>query len=468
MTEPSSKAGVVTRFAPSPTGLLHLGNVRTALLNWLYARKHGGHFLLRFEDTDQSRSEIDFVHAIEKDLGWLGIDWDGEPHFQSAHSDQHQAALEKLAEKGMAYRCFCTETQISLDRKLAASKGLPPRYAGRCRDLSQEEADRRAESEAFVWRLAVHAEGGAVAVNDLLRGTVHFACADLDDPVVVRSDGSFTFLLPNAVDDELDGITHVLRGDDHLTNTAYQVWLLDALGHAPPAYLHHGLLLNKSGAKLSKRAGSHDVKSLREQRLLPSALVQTMMRLGHPNMPDGILKSDKLSEHFEAERLSTSSVKWADEEMWRWHARALHQMPVAQLASLIAPMFPGVKPVQMDGFASLVQDNLNRVEDAAGFGRLLDMHTAMSKEAEAAMREAGADFFDKAVEAWKQIESDNWKEWTARLKEESGKSGKSLFLPLRVVLTGAMHGPEMVHVVAFLGWEGVSLRLENALEKIRK
>jgi len=459
---------VTTRFAPSPTGLLHLGNIRTALLNWLYARKYSGRFLLRFEDTDQSRSSIDFIHAIEEDLRWLGLNWDGEARFQSAHCDQHRSTLNKLADRRLAYRCFCTEAQISLDHKLAASRGKPPRYAGRCRELPQDEALKRSESEAFVWRLAVRADAGQIAVNDLLRGEVHFSCADLDDPVVVRSDGSFTFLLPNAIDDTLDGITHVLRGDDHLTNTAYQVWLLEALGYAPPAYLHHGLLLNKSGAKLSKRSGSHDVKSLREQGLLPSALLQTMARLGHPNMPDEMLEPVALAKYFEAGRLSASAVKWTDGEMWRWHARILHALPVDKLASLIAPLFPGVEPVRIDGFAALAQDNLHRVEDVTGFGRLLNLHMSMPSDAEAAMREAGVDFFGKALAAWQQMEGSDWQDWTARLKKESGRKGKSLFLPLRVALTGAVHGPEMARIVAFLGRDGVERRLEDALERIGK
>ncbi|RMH59588.1 MAG: glutamate--tRNA ligase, partial [Zetaproteobacteria bacterium] len=221
----------MTRFAPSPTGYLHLGNLRTALLNWLFARKHGGRFLLRFEDTDAERCEKRFVEAIVEDLRWLGLNWDGEALFQSAHAAQHERALAALAERGLAYRCFCTEQQLALDRKLARARGLPPRYAGRCRRLAADVAAGRAEREAFVWRLRVHGEEGSVIVPDLLRGEVRFARRDLDDPVVKRSDGSFTFLLPNAIDDALDGITHVLRGDDHLTNSAYQVWLLEALGY---------------------------------------------------------------------------------------------------------------------------------------------------------------------------------------------------------------------------------------------
>ncbi|MDQ7011982.1 MAG: glutamate--tRNA ligase, partial [Mariprofundaceae bacterium] len=268
-------SGVVTRFAPSPTGMLHLGNVRTALLNWLYARKHGGSFRLRFEDTDRDRSEATFIQAIQDDLSWLGLCWDGDVLFQSAHAGKHAAALEQLAGDGLAYRCFCTEKQLMLDRKLATSRGLPPRYAGRCRALSAAEAKRRAEEEPFVWRLAIQQQEGdeAVVVRDVLRGDVRFFRRDLDDPVIVRSDGTFTFLLPNAVDDAADGITHVLRGDDHLTNSAYQVWLLEQLGYMPPVYLHHGLLLGEDGAKLSKRSGSHSIAELRGKGLLPTALV---------------------------------------------------------------------------------------------------------------------------------------------------------------------------------------------------
>ncbi|MFQ5519652.1 MAG: glutamate--tRNA ligase, partial [Mariprofundus sp.] len=315
---------IVTRFAPSPTGMLHLGNVRTALLNWLYARKHGGRFLLRFEDTDRERSEAEYIRAIETDLKWLGLDWDGDVLFQSAHAEKHQNALQSLASKGHAYRCFCSENQLNLDRKLATSRGLPPRYSGHCRKLSVDKSSERAARESFVWRLAVHQSEGEVVVRDQLRSDVHFACSDLDDPVVVRSDGSFTFLLPNAIDDALDGITHTMRGDDHLTNSAYQVWLLERLGYAAPVYFHHGLLLGEDGAKLSKRTGSHSVKELREAGLFSEALIQSMARLGHPNIPEDAHTASELVEYFDAEHVSTSSVRWSDEAMWRWHIRLLH------------------------------------------------------------------------------------------------------------------------------------------------
>jgi len=454
---------IVTRFAPSPTGLLHLGNVRTALLNWLYARRHGGHFLLRFEDTDAGRSQDEYIQAIRQDMTWLGLGWDGKPKFQSAHAEQHREALQNLAGQGLAYRCFCSEHQLSLDRKLAASRGLPPRYTGRCRGLDVAESAHRAESEAHVWRLAVHADDGEVVVSDALRGEVRFACTDLDDPVVVRSDGSFTFLLPNAVDDALDGITHVLRGDDHLTNSAYQVWLLNKLGYQPPLYLHHGLLLGEDGGKLSKRSGSHSVAEMRDAGLLPQALVQAMTRLGHPNMPE---EADltALLEHFDATHLSTSAVRWQDEALWRWHTRLLHSLPVDELCSFLQPLLP-----QADiEFAALVQGNVKRVEDALDFQRLLDAHADLPEDSLIAAKAAGEAFYMAAQQAWLEQGTNGWKAWAEAVRDATGCSGKQLFMPLRVALSGATHGPEMSGVVAYLGDSGVCKRLSDIREKIRE
>jgi len=454
--------GVITRFAPSPTGMLHLGNVRTALLNWLYAHKHQGKFLLRFEDTDQNRSEQQYIHAIENDLKWLGLNWDGQPLFQSQHAGQHQESLQKLAGKDLAYRCFCSEAHLQLDRKLASSRGLPPRYSGRCRKLSADDSALRAESDSYVWRLAVHADEGEVIVADALRGNVSFATRDLDDPVVARSDGSFTFLLPNAVDDAIDGITHAMRGDDHLTNSAYQVWLLQHLGYTPPIYLHHGLLLGADGGKLSKRSGSHSVADLREEGLLPQALVQAMTRLGHPNLPDDALDLSALANGFAAEHVSTSAVRWADEEMWRWNTRLLHHMPEDELLELVSTIIP----LADKAFAQLVQPNLERIEDAEQFVRLVDIRESLNDEAMSVAADAGAEFFASALKLWQTLVQPEWKAWADAIKAETGKSGRMLFMPLRVALSGATHGPEMSAVLTYLGRDGIHERLADMLSRL--
>lgn len=462
-----SASEIVTRFAPSPTGMLHLGNVRTALLNWLFARKHGGRFLLRFEDTDRNRSEQRYMEAIQHDLRWLGLNWDGDVLFQSMHADKHSGALATLAGQGLAYRCFCSGDQLDLDRRLAAARGLPPRYSGRCRSLSGSESADRAGRDPFVWRLAVHAEEGSVSVMDILRAAVTFSLADLDDPVVVRSDGSFTFLLPNAVDDALDGISHVLRGDDHLTNSAYQVWLLERLGYAPPVYLHHGLLLGEDGAKLSKRSGSRSVAELRDQGLLPEALVQAMVRLGHPNMPEPARTLPELAECFVAEHVSTGSVRWTESEMWRWHTRLLHELPPESLAAMLKPLLPAVPDARLAGFAALIGRNIERLEDATAFLRLLDGEAPVEAAAGQVVEEAGSEFYRTALAAWQGLAEADWQAWVALVRQRTGRGGRGLFMPLRVALSGAMHGPEMSAVVAFLGRAGVAGRLEYTERQLK-
>jgi len=457
---------MMTRFAPSPTGLIHLGNVRTALLNWLLARKTVGKFVLRFEDTDGARNQQQFIDAIVRDLHWLGLDWDGEPRFQSQHAADHRQALQQLAADGKAYRCFCSEHQLQMDKKLAAARGLPPRYSGRCRTLDAATAESRASNEPFVWRLAVHDSDPAavVVVPDQLRGDIQFLRKDLDDPVVVRSDGSFTFMLPNAIDDAVDGISHVLRGDDHLTNSAWQVWLLQQLGHAVPCYLHHGLLLNSEGKKLSKRDGATSVADLRAAGLQPQAVIQAMVRLGHPNMDDAVLDLAALCAQFKPESLSGSAVRWSDTVMWQWHERLLRILPAPALAKLLAPHLPACDETRLTALAALVHPNLSRVEDAAAFSRLIDAEYPFSADDLLLLNQAGASFFNHAIALWRETSADGWKVWTRRLKETSGNKGKMLFMPLRLALTGNTHGPEMAAVIAFLGVDGVTARLQHALK----
>lgn len=406
------------------------------------------------------------AHSIQEDLRWLGLGWDGDALFQSERHTKHWEALEGLVAQDKAYRCFCSEHQLSLDRKLAASRGLPPRYTGRCRTLSVNESLQQAKNNPFVWRLAVHADEGEVRVPDALRGDVHFGCRDLDDPVVVRSDGSFTFLLPNAVDDAIDGITHVLRGDDHLTNSAYQVWLLEHLDLNVPMYFHHGLLLGQDGAKLSKRSGGHSVAELREDGLLPAALMQTMGRLGYPNLSEVILKAEELAVCFEAEHISKASVRWSDDELWRWHTHLLHGLSTEDLAALIQPFFPDTDKQCLQAFASLIGPNLNRVEDAKGFKRLLDASAEMDEAAMRILEETGPDFFKEAGDIWSKMDEPDWQAWTKSVKAKTGCKGKALFLPLRVALTGASSGPQMNQVIAFLGKEGTGTHLDDSIRRL--
>lgn len=451
---------VRTRFAPSPTGLIHLGNVRTILLNWLYAKKAGGQFLLRFEDTDRDRSTEDFIEACKQDMQWLQLPWDGEVSFQSQHQAQHQEALTALHSKGLAYRCFCTEQQLNLDRKLNHARGLPSRYNGRCRQLSAEESTERATSEPHVWRIATHQDTGEIQVHDTLRGSIQFLQRDLDDPIVVRTDGHFTFLLPNAIDDALQQITHVVRGDDHLSNSAYQVWILEKLAYTPPHYLHHGLLLGKDGSKLSKRTGSHSIRDLREKNIAAQALLQSMLRLGHPNMPEEILDTQAMCDAFQPEKLSCSAVRWVDDELYRWQKQIIHDMDSQTLADLIQAALPDVATTRCLAFTQLIQGNLNTVEEHQDYLRLLQKNHALADSSLQVAQEAGQAFFQTALALW---HGQDWKAWQQAIKQETGCKGKKLFMPLRVALSGLSHGPQMNDMVLFLGEEGVKERLEDVL-----
>jgi glutamyl-tRNA synthetase len=313
----------------------------------------------------------------------------------------------------------------------------------------------------------VHDDEGEVVVPDLLRDNVHFLRKDLDDPVVVRSDGTFTFLLPNAIDDAVDGITHVLRGDDHLTNSAYQVWMLQSLGYTPPVCLHHGLLLGEDGAKLSKRTGSHSVADLRKAGLFPEALQQAMIRLGHPNIADDATTIEALTAATDIEHLSTSSVRWSNDEMWRWHTKILHTKPAAELAPMLQKILAdaaiAVDEQQALTLTEMMAGNLSRIEDVLQFKRLLDENTSFSADDMNALKEAGHTFFEAALSTSQAGDCTDWKAWTTALKEASGAKGRGLFMPLRIALTGQAHGPEMSKVVVFLGEAGIQTRLQQVL-----
>ncbi|MDX8378235.1 MAG: glutamate--tRNA ligase [Mariprofundales bacterium] len=451
---------ITTRFAPSPSGMLHIGNARTALLNAIFARQQQGRFILRFEDTDSSRIKDNYKEAIRTDLAWLGIKPDAEVAPQSARQTEHNHALQDLANNGHAYRCFCSASRLQLERKLAVSQGKPPRYAGHCRHLSTDEAAQRALNEPFVWRLAAHANSGSIIVHDLLRGDIVFSRADIDDPVLVRSNGDFTFLLPNAIDDAADKVSHVLRGDDHLSNTVWQIYLLQSLGHKPPVFAHHGLMLGEDGAKLSKRRGDLKLSDLREQGLLSESLVQSLVRIGHPNMPDNAHNIAELAKHLQVKSLSSTACRWQSEEMWRWHTRLLHQLLVKDLLILIRQFVPQANLE----FATLIQPNLTHQRDARDYIRLLDVTHAPNINDMPILEQAGSEFFASSLIQWQKTEC--WSDFISQQKQASGLKGKRLFAPLRLALSGVLHGPNMQDLINYLGNEGVTKRLQDMQKRL--
>ncbi len=324
----------VTRFAPSPTGSLHLGNARTALFSHLWARKTGGRFILRIEDTDVERSRELFRDELLADLRWLGLDWDegpdvggpGAPYTQSERGALYRELYARLESGGRAYPCYCTAEELELSRKLQRMAGKPPRYAGTCRSLSAaERAQRERRGLGATLRFAVPADA-RVEFVDLVHGSQRFDAADIGDFIIRREDGSAAFFFCNAVDDALMGVTQVLRGDDHLTNTPRQLMLLDALGLRRPDYGHVGLLVGADGAPLSKRHGSTSVHEFRERGYLGAAMLNHLFRLGHASDQDGWLEPAEMPAHFRPEHLGRAPARFEESQLVHWQKEALQRL----------------------------------------------------------------------------------------------------------------------------------------------
>ncbi len=439
----------VTRFAPSPTGHLHVGNVRTALHNWLLAKRDGGRFWLRIDDTDAARSREVYVDAIRADLAWLGLISDGEER-QSVRSALYEASFARLAEAGWLYRCYETSQALDLKRKVQLGRGLPPIYDRAALALS--EADHAARAAAGVaphWRFKLdHAQ--AIVWDDLIRGGQRFDPAQMSDPVVRRADGSWLYMLPSVIDDVAMGVTHVLRGEDHVSNTAAQVQMFAALGAEPPRFAHEALLVGTEG-KLSKRLGSLGVSELREAGIEPEALVALLARLGTSQPVEPIADRAVLIETFDLAHFGRAPARFDEAELERLNAAIVHRLPFARVSSLLPA---GMSEAGWDA----IRPNLAHISEAAGWWQVVTGPIAVTSF-DAETREylaAAADAL--AVQDWG---GEAWHALTSALKEATGRKGKALFLPLRQALTGRDHGPDMAALLPLIGREAALERLNQ-------
>ncbi len=420
-----------TRFAPSPTGTLHVGNIRTALLNWLLAKKHGGRFLLRIDDTDQARSREEHVAAIRADLAWLGLHPDGEER-QSARFAIYEAAFQRLMAAGRLYRCYETAQELDLKRKVLLGRGLPPIYDRGALALSEEDhAAKAAAGEAPHWRFLLDHET-PITWNDGIRGPQQFDPRQMSDPVVRRADGSWLYMLPSAIDDAEMGVTDVLRGEDHVSNTATQVQMFAALGAEPPRFAHAALLTGTEG-KLSKRLGSLGVDELRAEGIEPEALVALLARLGTSDPVDPALDADALAASFDLARFGRAPARFDEADLHRVNAAIVHRLAFDRVAHLL--------PEGMGAAAwEAIRPNLTQIGEAAEWWRVI------TGPVEAPAFDAETlGFLDQAatVAAMLDWNLDPWSALTGALKEATGRKGKALFLPLRQALTGMDHGPDM-------------------------
>jgi glutamyl-tRNA synthetase len=453
MTPPTIK----TRFAPSPTGRLHLGNLRTALFNALFARHSGGRFLLRIEDTDRERSEERFVAALLEDLRWLGLDWDEGPGRedpadpvgrQSQRSAVYERHFQRLIADGHAYHCFCSADELERVRRAQRLAGRPPRYPGTCAALDPAEAEARlARGEPATLRFRVGTEG-ELRFRDLLRGEQRFPRAEIGDFIVRRADGSAAFFFGNALDDALMGVTHVLRGEDHLSNTPRQLMLLETLGLKAPEYGHFGLIAGADGAPLSKRNGSRSVAELRDAGYLPEAVLNYLARLGHAGLGDELAGLSELAAGFDLDHVGRSPSRFDPAQLDHWQARAVLARQPRELDAWLPADSP-VPAADRGRFLALVHPNVRFPADMAAWGELLYGPRQLAAEERNLVVEAGGGLFAAALEAWSRHGRD-WPAITAEVREVTGRRGRALFLPLRLALTGAAHGPELAGVLQLL------------------
>ncbi len=440
---------VTVRFAPSPTGYLHIGNIRTAVLNWLFALKHGGRFILRLDDTDTARSREEYARAIIEDLRWLGMEPDAVER-QSARMALYGEAAERLKAAGLLYPCYETEQELALKRKAQVMAGRPPVYDRSALELT--EAARRALEEAGRrphWRFRL--PEGVIRWEDAVRGPVEIDLATLSDPVLVREDGTFLYTLPSVVDDIDMGITHVIRGDDHVTNTAVQIALTRALGGEVPVYAHHSLLVDRDGGGLSKRLGSLGVRDLRERGLEPETIVSYCATIASSEPVQVFSDVKKLAESFDLSNLSRSPARFDESELEALNARLLHDMP-AEIA------LPRLKALGIDMDAALwdvIRGNIGHLREAADW--LAVVHGGI----EPVIADEDRDFLRRAAELLppEPWDTDTWKTWTQAVKAETGRKGKALFMPLRLALTGKSHGPEMSRLLPLMGRDVALKRL---------
>ncbi|WP_132256040.1 glutamate--tRNA ligase [Methylobacterium segetis] len=439
----------LVRFAPSPTGYLHIGNARPALLNALFARARGGRFLLRLDDTDRERSTPAFAAAIEEDLAWLGIVPDLFAR-QSDRAERHDAAAERLRGLGRLYPCYETPEELERRRKRQLGRGLPPIYDRAALSLTAEQrASLEAEGRRPHWRFKL--DHRTVSWNDLVRGEAHVDCASLSDPVLVRADGTYLYTLPSVVDDAELGVTHVIRGEDHVTNTGVQVQIFEALGHPLPVFGHHNLLTTADGEGLSKRLGHLSLRGLRAAGYEPASVRSLAVLTGSAEAVRAIAGLDELAALVDLAHISRAPAKFDPHELDGLNARLVHEMPAVAVLDRLAGL--GVPAEAAEAFWLAVRANLVKVEDARDWWHVV---TGPIEPVTTDASLVSAAIATLPAEPWGP---ETWKAWTTAVKDRTGAKGKALFMPLRLALTGLDHGPDLSALLPLIGRERAAERL---------
>lgn len=429
-----------TRFAPSPTGYIHIGNLRTALFNYLIARQASGEFILRIDDTDQERSKQEYIDQLQRDLEWLGITWDRMEQ-QSKRLDFYHDAAQKMRDMGKFYECFESPTDLDLKRKKQLNMGKPPVYDRAALTLSAQDKDELRKTHGGYWRFMLDHE--RIEWNDGILGDLSIDAASVSDPVLIRADGQILYTLASVVDDTDMGVTHVVRGSDHVTNTATQIQIINALGGNVPSFAHHSLLTDVQGGALSKRIGSLSIKDFRENGAEPMAIVSMMVALGssQPVMLGNNI--NELVEHFDLKHFGSAPTKFDPDEVTRLSTSWLRAAPFAQVEADLSQIPDDIR----EEFWAMAAQNVETRDDIAGLWALV------SQPVDPIIDEADTDFIEKAMgmlpdSPWDET---TWKTWSGAVKEATGRKGKDLFLPLRKAIMGREHGPDMGKFMSLKG-----------------
>jgi glutamyl-tRNA synthetase len=439
---------VTVRFAPSPSGYLHVGNMRLAIINWLFARREGGKFVLRMDDTDADRSTQEYSDAIQHDLAWMDLDWDRYER-QSERLDAYAEAAERLKASGRLYPAYETQEELEAKRKAQLARKVPPQYDRAALSLSAEQKRTlEASGRKPHWRFKMDA--GKIVWDDLIHGPISFDAGQISDPVLIREDGRPLYGFSSVVDDIAFGVTHIVRGDDHITNTAGQIQLFQALGGVLPVFAHLPLLIDSEGTKLSKRLGTLSIANLRDEGIEPLTLAVYLSRMGTSDPIEPLDDLVTLIHEFEFKRFSVSSPRFDLGELRRLNARMLHATPFEQVEARLATL--GLIGVTAE-FWNAVRANLDRLADAELWWDVVNGPIQPLIENEPLLATAlrllpGADWDDGM-----------WPAWTGAIAAESGLKGKALFMPLRKALTGQEHGPDMKTLLPLIGYERAAKRL---------
>jgi len=439
---------VKVRFAPSPTGMLHVGNARTALITWLFTRANKGHFLLRIDDTDQERSKKEYEEAILSGLKWLGMDWDSKAR-QRDRSEIYNSKIEQLKSAGRLYPCYETPNELDLKRKSQLSRKLPPIYDRESLNLTDEQIKTyEDEGRKPHWRFKM--DHKPIEWNDLVRGDIKFNGADLSDPVLIREDGTPLYHICSVIDDIEYEITHVIRGEDHVSNTACHIQMFEALGAKPPQFAHLPLLSDKEGGKLSKRIGSLSLSDLQEEGLEAMSIVSLMARLGTSDSIEPFTDVNDIIKTFDISKFSRGTPKFDEEELNRINAKILHEMDFLAIKERLNSI--GLSDIDEE-FWLAVRPNIEKLSDLQEWWQVAKGPVIPKID--------DVEFISQALELlpsapWNE---NTWKEWTKAVKEKTGRKGRDLFMPLRQALTGMDHGPELGLLLLLIGEDKVKERL---------